>query len=108
MHRGNRYLASIFISAGLMAPIGALAIPAPQDEHERHEQEEQQRKVYDEENHQYRVWDRNEDEAYRGWLEGKHHAYVDYEKLDSKMKHEYWKWRHEHHEHEEHEEHEHH
>lgn len=103
MHRGKGYLASIFVSAALLAPIGALAIPAPQDEHERHEQEEQQRRVMDEETHQYRTWDRMEDDAYRHWLETKHRAYVDYDKLDSKMRREYWKWRHEHEEHEEHE-----
>lgn len=103
MHRGNRCLASIFVSAALLTPVGALAIPAPQDDHERHEQEEHERKVYDEERHEYRQWDQREDGAYRSWLEFKHHAYVDYDRLDHKMKREYWKWRHQHEEHEEHE-----
>jgi len=101
MHRGNRYVASLFLSAALMTPIGALAVPAPQDEHERHEQEE--RRVYDEEHHDHHNWDKREDEAYRHWLEFKHEAYVDYEKLDHKRQREYWKWRHEHEEQEEHE-----
>ena len=44
MHRGNKYLASLFVSAALMAPLGAFAIAAPQDDHERHEQEERERR----------------------------------------------------------------
>jgi hypothetical protein len=105
MRRNNQYVASLFLSAALLAPIGANAMVTPQDDrdHERHEQEEHQRKVYDEERHEYRAWDRQEDEAYRHWMEFKHHAYVDYDRLDNKMKREYWKWRHEHEEHEEHE-----
>jgi hypothetical protein len=102
MRRGNRYLASTFVSCVLMVPIGALATPVPQDPQERHEQEEQQRRVYDEETHKYRMWDRAEDDAYRHWLETKHRTYVEYEKLDGKTKHEYWKWRHEHEDHEQH------
>jgi hypothetical protein len=99
MRRGNIYLGSVFLSAALAAPIGAHAMAAFQDDHEKHEQEEQ-RKVYDEERHEYRAWDRAEDGAYRHWLEVKHQAYVDYDKLDRKAKREYWKWRHEHEEHE--------
>lgn len=102
MRRKNLYLGSIILSAGLMAPIGVNAIPAAQDEHEKHEQDEHQRRVYDEERHEYRNWDQREDEAYRHWLDFKHQTYVDYDKLDRKMKRDYWRWRHEHEEHEEH------
>jgi hypothetical protein len=102
MRRGNLYLGSIFLTAALAVPIGVQAASAlQQDEHERHEQEEHNRRVYDEERHEYRSWDQREDEAYRHWLEFKHRTYVDYDRLDAKMRREYWKWRHEHEEHEE-------
>ena len=45
MHRGNRYVASIFLTAAFMAPISVFATPVPQDDHERHE--ERERRVYD-------------------------------------------------------------
>ena len=102
MRRGKLYLGSIFLTSALAVPIGAQAISAPQDDHERHEQQEHQRRVYDEERHEYRNWDSHEDEAYRHWLEFRHQTYVDYDRLDRKAKRGYWKWRHEHEEHEEH------
>jgi hypothetical protein len=103
MRRKGQYFASVFLSAALMAPLGAMAMPAPQDDHERHEQEEHERRVYDAEHRDYHNWDAREDGMYRHWLEEKHRAYVDYDRLDAKMQHEYWEWRHKHEEHEEHE-----
>ena len=103
MRRRNQCLTSVFLSAALMVPMGALAIGSPQDDHERHEQEERERRVYDPVHKDYHNWDAKEDGAYRHWLETKHEAYVEYEKLDHKRQEEYWKWRHEHEEHEEHE-----
>jgi hypothetical protein len=103
MHRGNRYISSLFLSAALMAPIGVKASAVPQDDrdHERHEQEE--RRVYDSDHKDYHNWDQREDEMYRRWLEARHETYVDFERLKHKEQREYWKWRHEHEEHEEHE-----
>jgi hypothetical protein len=94
MHRGNRYVASLFLSATLLAPIGAFAAPAPQDDHERHE--EQARRVYDAEHKVYHNWDDHEDVAYRRWFEERHVTYVEYEKLKDKDQRAYWKWRHDH------------
>lgn len=108
MGRKNQYLTSVCLSAALMAPVGALAMRAPQDDHERHEQEEREHrgKVYDPDARAYRDWGDREDRAYRHWLEERHEAYVAYDRLEEKRQREYWKWRHKH-EHEEHEEHEH-
>ena len=103
MRRKYKYVASFFVSAALMAPVGAMAMPRPQDEHERHEQEEREHRVYDPTRKDYHNWDAREDEAYRRWLEVKHEAYVDYGRLERKRQEEYWKWRHKHEEHEEHE-----
>lgn len=103
MLRTKQWIASIFVSAALMAPLGAMAMRAPQDDHERHEQEERERRIYDPYHKDYHNWDRREDDAYRHWLDDRHEAYVDYDHLDHKMQRQYWKWRHEHEEHEEHE-----
>jgi len=85
----STWLGSFFLSAALMVPIGALAMPRPQDEPERHEQEEREHRVYDPANEDYHNWDAREDEAYRRWLEKKHEAYVDYDRLDRKRQEEY-------------------
>ena len=102
MRRESQYFACLLLSAALVAPIGAFARSAPQDDkdHERHEQEEKEHRVYDSDHRDYHTWDQREDEAYRQWLETKHGTYVEYEKLNHKMQREYWKWRHEHEEHE--------
>jgi len=103
MRRSNKLLTSVVLSSALLAPIGAMAMPRPQDDHERHEQEEREHRVYDPYHKEYHNWNQKEDEAYRHWLEDRHEAYVDYQHLDRKKQREYWKWRHEHEEHEEHE-----
>jgi hypothetical protein len=99
MRCNAKHLATLCLSAAIMAPVGALAVPRPQDEHERRE-EAREHRVYDAERKEYRNWDRHEDEAYRHWFEARHEAYVDYRRLDKKRQREYWKWRHEAEEHE--------
>lgn len=93
MRSGIKSLMVGCLSAALMAPVAALAVPKPQDDHDRHDQEH---RVYDAEHKDYHNWDRAEDDAYRHWLDGRHEAYVDYDHLDKKRQQEYWKWRHEH------------
>jgi hypothetical protein len=99
MHRGNRYVASLFLTAAFMAPISAFATPVPQVD-QRHEEHE--RRVYDPYHKDYHNWDRREDDVYRHWLGDRHEAYVDYEHLKHKDQRAYWNWRHEHEEHEHH------
>lgn len=101
MRRESQWIASLFVSVALLAPIGAMALPRAQDDHERHEQEERERRVYDPYHKDYHNWDQREDELYRHWLEEKHRTYVEFEKIDHKRQEEYWKWRHQHEEHEE-------
>jgi len=103
MRREKKLVASFFLSAALMAPLGAFAMPVPQDDrdHERHEREEH--RVYDKEHRDYHNWNDDEDRVYRHWLEERHDAYVDFNQLDARRQRAYWKWRHEHQEHEEHE-----
>ena len=83
MHRGNKYLASLFLSAALMAPLGAFAMAAPQDDHERH-RAGTERRVYDPYHKDYHNWDRARMRLYRQWLETRHEGYVDYEHLRQK------------------------
>ena len=81
MRREHKLTVSLFLSAALMAPVGALAVPRPQDEHERHEQEEHQRRAYDQQYRDYHNWDSREDRAYRQWLAERNRDYVDYDQL---------------------------
>lgn len=95
--RGKRqWLTSAALSVAMIAPMGALAMSAPQDDHERHEQEERDHRIYDPVHKDYHNWDAREDAAYRRWLEEKHEAYVEYNRLDHKRQDDYWKWRHKH------------
>lgn len=95
--QSKRYLVpSLFLSVAMLAPIGAFAMPMPQDEKR---EEAHERKVYDATHKQYRTWDAKEDDAYRRWTTERHVKYVDYAKLDKKRQEEYWKWRHDHEDH---------
>ena len=112
MHRENRWFASAVVSVALMAPVGLSAIPRPQDDrdHERHEQEEHQGRMYDPQYRDYHNWNDQEDRYYREWLGDRHREFVAYDRLDAREQREYWKWRHKQEKrdrHEEHEEHEH-
>jgi hypothetical protein len=91
------------VSTALLAPLGAFAIAAPQDDHERHEREEREERehrVYDPYHRDYHNWDQREDETYRRWLDERHEGYVDYQRLKHRQQEAYWRWRHEHQEHE--------
>ena len=108
---GIKHLAALCLSAALTTPIAALAMPAPQDDHERHEQEEHERRTYDQQYRDYHNWDSREDRMYREWLADRHYDYVDYDRLRPEDQRDYWNWRHRQEKrerHEEHEEHEHH
>ena len=105
MRSGYKNLAALCLSAALTSPIAALAMPRPQDDHERREQEEREHRVYDADHRDYHNWDAREDEAYRRWLEEKHETYVTFERLDNKRQEDYWRWRHKHADHDDHDDH---
>lgn len=105
MRRGNRWMASWLVSGALMASVGAMAMPRPQDDHERHEQEELERRAYDRERRDYHRWDDHEERMYREWLRERNFSYIDFDQLTPRDQRAYWHWRHE--KHEEHEEREH-
>jgi hypothetical protein len=110
MRLTDRWIASMFLSAALVVPIGAIAMPTPQDDRERQELEEHQRRYYDQQNRDYHNWNNQEDRMYREWLAERRYNYVDYDRLDPRDQQDYWRWRHQQEKrqrHEEHEEHEH-
>ncbi len=106
MRSGYRNVAALLLSTALISPIGALAMPKPQDDHERHEQEEHARRMYDQEHRDYHNWDSREDRVYRQWLAERNHDYVEYDRLRAEDQRDYWNWRHKQEKRERHEEHE--
>jgi hypothetical protein len=105
MHRGNKLLASLFMSAALAAPIAVNAVARPQDDRDHERQESAERRVYDRAHRDYHSWDDREDSMYRRWLEERHEAYRAFQRLKRREQRDYWNWRHSHEQHEEHEHH---
>ena len=93
MQRKKLFLSSLFLGAALIAPMAIVANAAPQGISVR---------VYDRDHKDYHDWDANEDRVYRHWLEEKHEAYREYNRLNAKRQREYWEWRHNHEDHEDH------
>jgi hypothetical protein len=56
MNRTNRFIASLFLTVALVAPVAVMAAAVPQ--------EGVQVKVYDKSHKDYHNWDSNEDRAY--------------------------------------------
>ena len=65
MHRAHRYIASIFLTAALAAPVSIMAAPVPQESHD-------QNQVYDKGHKDYHNWDDNENRAWGQYLTENH------------------------------------
>ena len=89
MHRANRYIASLFLTAALAAPVALMAIPAPQEDHNRN-------RVYDKEHKDYHNWDDNENKAWGQYLSENHKSSHEYAKASKKEQSQYWNYRHAH------------
>jgi len=87
MNRTNRFIASLFMTAALAAPVSIMAAARPQAV---------QIRVYDKDHKDYHNWDDNEDRAYRGYLTDQHQTYRAYDKQNHKTQSQYWNWRHDH------------
>src|ERR1700692_228418 len=103
MHRGCRYLGTILLTAALGTPLASAKPVIAMQDHDDHDRDRDHRRVYDPYHKDYHNGDDREDRAYRGCLETRHEAYVDYEHLKHNQQRAYWNWRHSHEEHEEHE-----
>jgi hypothetical protein len=112
MNQGYRYLSIFLLSAALGTPLASARpvvttpVVAMQDHDDRdHDRDRDNRRVYDPYHKDYHTWDDREDSVYRHWLETRHVAYRDFDRLQRSQQRAYWNWRHEHEEHEEHEHH---
>lgn len=97
MQRTQRYLASLFLGAALLAPLSVHASFNPiDDKHDR--DDKKAKRYYDREHKDYHDWDDHERAAYRHWWTEERHEnqYRDYARLKRDQQAEYWKWRHEH------------
>lgn len=96
MHRGNRFLSSLFLTAALAAPLATMAAASPQDNRAPEKREDHNNKRYYDKGHKdYHNWDGNEDRAYLRYQNEHHetHAFVE---LNGRQQTVYWNWRHSH------------
>ena len=89
MHRSHHYIASLFLTAALAAPLSLIAAPVPQEAGV-------QVRVYDRNHKDYHNWDDNENRAWGQYLSENHHASHEYSKSKKKEQSQYWTWRHSH------------
>ena len=89
MHRAHRYIASLFLTAGLAASGSIVAAAPPQEA-------SVQIRVYDRDHRDYHNWDDREEHAYRGYLTERHENYRAFDKQKHKHQKNYWNWRHSH------------
>jgi hypothetical protein len=89
MHNAHRYIASLFLTAALAAPVSLLAVPSPQEARA-------QVRVYDRDHKDYHNWDDNENHAWGQYLTENHKSSHEYSKSNSKEQSQYWNWRHAH------------
>ena len=88
MYHAHRYISTLFLAAGLMAPVSIVAAATPQASF--------QVRVYDRDHRDYHNWDDREDRAYRGYLTEQHQTYRVYTKQHHTTQKQYWNWRHSH------------
>jgi hypothetical protein len=89
MHRANRYITSLFLTAALAAPVAIMAIPVPQEGRD-------QNRVYDKQHKDYHNWDDKENHAWGQYLTENHKSSHEYSKANKKEQSQYWNYRHAH------------
>jgi hypothetical protein len=89
MHRTHRYVAALFLTAALAAPVSMMAAPVPQDAGV-------QVRVYDKGHHDYHNWDDHERHEWGVYLTDHHRHEHEYSHAHHKEQSEYWNWRHSH------------
>ena len=87
MQRAHRYVASLFLTAALAAPVSMMAAPAPQAVQVR---------VYDRDHHDYHNWDDHERHAWGVSLSDNHRHDHEYAHANRREQRGYWNWRHSH------------
>jgi hypothetical protein len=89
MSRVHYYVASLFLTAAIAAPVSVLAAPAAP-------QASVQVRVYDRDHKDYHNWDDNENRFWGQFLVENHRDSHEYAKSNRKERSEYWNWRHAH------------
>ncbi len=89
MHRVPGFIASLFLTAALGAPMSMMATPVPQEVGV-------QLRVYDKDHKDYHNWDDRENHAWGQYLSENHRDSHEYSKSKKKEQSQYWKWRHDH------------
>jgi hypothetical protein len=89
MHRAQRIIGSVFLSAALMAPVSVIAAPRPQSA-------SVQVRVYDRDHKDYHNWDDNENRAWGQYLTEDKKKSHEFSRSNKKEQSDYWNWRHAH------------
>jgi hypothetical protein len=89
MHRTHLYIASLLLTAALVAPAAIMAVPIPQAA-------SVQVRVYDKDHNDYHNWDDNENRAWGVFLTQKHRKSHEFSTANKKEQSQYWNWRHSH------------
>jgi hypothetical protein len=87
MKRQGLFLAGLFLTAALVAPLATKTNATPQVVRVR---------VYDRDHKDYHNWDDNEARAYEGYRHDHTDFNVTFGKNNRKQQSAYWNWRHEH------------
>ena len=84
----NRFIATLFLTTALAAPMAIAAAPAPQAR--------VQVRVYDRNHKDYHNWDDHENQAWGAYLSENHKKSHEFTKANRKEQSEYWNYRHSH------------
>ena len=82
----KRFLSSLLLSAALLTPVIIRA----------EETNITIKRYYDRDHKDYHEWNRDEDQAYRQYLQENQRQYRDFNKLNRNDRDRYWTWRHNH------------
>jgi hypothetical protein len=96
VHRGYRFLSSLFLTAALATPVAMMAAASPQDKDDRNQenrQGENNKRYYDKGHKDYHTWDGNEDRQYQRYQTERHENRA-FGQLSKKQQGAYWSWRH--------------
>jgi hypothetical protein len=89
MHRKHLTIGSLFLTAALVAPVAALAVPVPQEARV-------EVRVYDRNHKDYHNWNDNENRAWGRFLVENHRNSHEFTRSNKREQSQYWNWRHSH------------
>ena len=89
MHCTHKYIASLFLTAALVAPVTIIAAPAPQEANV-------QLRYYDKHHKDYHNWDDNENRSWGQYLTQKHRNSHEFSRASKREQSNYWNYRHSH------------